>query len=64
MPVFDYVAKEMQEKPDLLIYFTDGFGSAPPKAPPYPVMWVLTKGGKKPAEWGRTANFKNDKGKE
>ena len=64
VPVFDYVAKEMQEKTDLLIYFTDGFGTAPPKAPPYPVMWVLTKGGKKPAEWGRTANFKNDKGKE
>jgi predicted metal-dependent peptidase len=58
IPVFDYVAQEMKEKPDLLIYFTDGFGPAPEKAPAYPVMWVLTQEGKRPADWGRVAHFK------
>ena len=41
-----------------LIYFTDGFGPAPEKAPAYPVMWVLTQEGKRPADWGRVAHFK------
>lgn len=58
-PVFDYVA-EHKMKPDLLIYFTDGEGTAPPKAPPYPVMWILTRKGRKPAVWGRSAQFKRD----
>ena len=27
------------------------------KAPPYPVLWVLTKDGKPPAPWGALARF-------
>ena len=26
----------------MLVYVTDGYGDAPAKAPPYPVLWVLT----------------------
>ena len=26
----------------VLVYVTDGYGDAPAKAPPYPVLWVLT----------------------
>jgi predicted metal-dependent peptidase len=47
-PVFDWVAERMRKgeaRPDALIYCTDGYGSFPPKAPPYPVVWIVTKGG-------------------
>lgn len=40
-------------KPDLLIYATDGHGKAPATAPRFPVIWLLTPGGRKPAVWGQ-----------
>ncbi len=42
-PVFDMVEKDMKKgiKPCLLVYFTDGYGSFPAEAPPYPVIWVV-----------------------
>lgn len=40
-PVFDRVA-EMGIKPDILIYFTDGYGAFPDQKPNYPVLWVAT----------------------
>lgn len=40
-------------KPDLIVYFTDGYGTAPSPAPLTPVIWCITEGGKKPASWGR-----------
>lgn len=49
-PVFEYIAKE-SEQPDLLIYFTDGYGDLPEK-PAYPVMWVITPGGRNDIPWG------------
>ena len=52
IPPFDYVAQKMDEPPTVFIYLTDGEGPAPTKAPVYPVIWCLTKGGKKPVEWG------------
>lgn len=52
VPPFDYV-REQHMKPDVFIYLTDGMGDAPDKAPRYPVVWVLTNDGKKPAKWGR-----------
>jgi len=42
-----------KHKPDLIIYFTDGYGPAPDKQPRIPVIWCLTEGGRMPAEWGR-----------
>lgn len=49
---FRYVKEKMPEVPTVFIYLTDGFGEAPKKAPDYPVIWCLTGGGRKPAEWG------------
>ncbi len=40
-----------------LVYLTDGYGSAPREAPAYPVLWVLTPGGKEPCAWGRTVQI-------
>lgn len=39
-------------RPDLLIYFTDGFGPAPDKRPPWPLVWCLVPGGEPPAAYG------------
>ena len=57
VPVFEYVEKQPELEPSLLVYFTDGYGTAPAKAPPYPVLWVLTRDGKPPAPWGALARF-------
>ena len=50
-PVFEYIY-EHRLTPNVLIYFTDGEGPCPENRPPYPVLWMLTKGGTKPAPWG------------
>jgi predicted metal-dependent peptidase len=42
-----------QHRPDLVVYFTDGFGPAPDRPPPVPVIWCLTPGGESPAAYGR-----------
>lgn len=39
-PPFEWVEKHLQQKPDFLIYFTDGWGPFPETEPPYPVLWV------------------------
>ncbi len=49
-PVFDY-AKTMQPRPAAVVYLTDGYGEAP-ETMEFPTLWVLTKDGQKPAEWG------------
>ncbi|MFV2014841.1 MAG: VWA-like domain-containing protein, partial [Candidatus Heimdallarchaeota archaeon] len=41
IPVFNYV-EEQGLNPELLIYFTDGYGSFPASEPSYPVVWVMT----------------------
>ncbi|MBT3191082.1 MAG: hypothetical protein HN341_00855 [Verrucomicrobia bacterium] len=38
---------------DLVVYFTDGYGPAPDKAPRIPVIWGVIDGGRKPAKWGQ-----------
>lgn len=57
-PVFEYIEKHPETDPNLLIYFTDGYGPAPDRAPSYPVMWLLTKDGKEPCYWGSVARFR------
>lgn len=57
VPVFNYVEEHPELDPSLLVYCTDGYGDAPKKAPPYPVLWVLTKDGMPPASWGSVAYF-------
>ena len=39
IPVFDRIERE-QLTPDVLVYFTDMYGSFPSKPPPYPVIWA------------------------
>jgi predicted metal-dependent peptidase len=51
-PVFSLI-NEDEEPPELLLFLTDGFGSAPRKEPPYPVIWGVIEGGVKPAIWGK-----------
>ena len=55
---FKYVEEKMDEAPTVFIYLTDGFGEAPSEAPDYPVIWCLTKGGVKPADWGLEVKIK------
>ena len=56
-PVFDYVDAHSELEPNLLIYFTDGDGDSPRKAPRYPVMWLVTQDGCNPASWGNIVRF-------
>lgn len=42
-----------KHKPDLVVYFTDGYGPAPAKPPAVPMIWAVTEGGTKPAQWGQ-----------
>ena len=46
-----------QVRPDVIIYFTDGEGSAPIRRPRAPVIWCLTPKGRKPASWGRVVRM-------
>lgn len=40
-PVFQWV-EENNINPEVMMFFTDTYGSFPPKAPSYPVIWVTT----------------------
>lgn len=58
-PVFEYVY-EHHLTPNVLIYFTDGKGPCPENRPPYPVLWMLTKSGTKPAPWGQAICYEEN----
>jgi predicted metal-dependent peptidase len=47
-------------KPDVIVYFTDGYGPAPASPPGVPVVWCLTPGGQKPVSWGRVIVLPED----
>ncbi|MBI4207593.1 MAG: hypothetical protein HY527_21445 [Betaproteobacteria bacterium] len=49
VPVFDWIAAK-HLRPDLMLYFTDAEGEFPPRAPDYPVIWLVKGKGKVP--WG------------
>ena len=55
-PVFDYI-RDHHLTPNVLIFFTDGYGSCPENKPPYPVLWMLTKDGKAPVPWGQVIYY-------
>ncbi|MBQ7178250.1 MAG: hypothetical protein IJS08_12610, partial [Victivallales bacterium] len=61
VPPFEYVG-EHRLHPDIFIYLTDGCGNAPEKPPRFPVLWVLTHDGNKPANWGRCIKLKHGGG--
>ncbi len=54
---FEYV-REKRLRPDVFIYLTDGCGDAPDKPPRFPVLWVLTHDGDRPAPWGKAIKLK------
>ena len=58
-PVFRYVDEHPELEPNLLIYFTDGYGDYPDRAPAYPVMWLLTRDGECGIDWGMQVKFKD-----
>jgi len=41
-----------KHRPDVVVYFCDGAGAAPVRAPRVPVIWAITAGGLRPATWG------------
>ena len=57
-PVFRYIDEHPELDPSLLIFFTDGYGNYPDRAPAYPMMWLLTRGGKCDVDWGMQVKFK------
>ena len=59
VPPFDYV-KEHGIRPQVFIYLTDGCGNAPETPPLFPVLWVLTKDGKRPVKWGKCIRLKQE----
>lgn len=63
VPVFEYVRKHSEINPSCLIYVTDGFGDAPEQPPEYPVLWLLTEDGMKPAKWGLELKLRKGNGK-
>jgi len=53
-----FAARLLQRlRPDLIVYFTDGYGPAPARPPGIPVLWCLTCGGTRPAPWGVVAGM-------
>jgi len=51
-PVFELIS-EGQDPPEVVLYLTDGYGTAPKKEPGYPVIWGVIEGGVMPAKWGK-----------
>lgn len=60
-PPFDYVAEHLGNAPSCFIYITDGYGPAPDRSPQYPVLWILTGDGEKPAPWGWELRLRFDR---
>lgn len=57
IPVFDLAAEQAAKRdgrpPDLIVFFTDGYGSAPAEDPGIPTIWLLTGNQHTtPAPWG------------
>jgi predicted metal-dependent peptidase len=50
-PVFDKL-EELDIKPDVLVYLTDGYGSYPEQPPGYQVIWAIVPGGTNSCPWG------------
>jgi predicted metal-dependent peptidase len=58
-PVFE--AKFLaQHRCDVVVYFTDGMGLGPERAPRVPVVWCLVEGGQAVAAWGKTVRLPRD----
>jgi predicted metal-dependent peptidase len=45
-------------RPDVVVYFCDGDGAVPVKAPRIPVIWAISAGGRRPAAWGEIVRLR------
>jgi predicted metal-dependent peptidase len=58
VPAFEFLDKQ-RSRLDVAIFFTDGWGDAPPKPPKYRVIWALVgEGASSPCDWGAVVNIK------
>jgi hypothetical protein len=48
-----------KHQPGVVVYFTDGYGPAPEKAPNVPVIWCLVPEGIAPAPWARVIQIRS-----
>lgn len=54
-PVFRWLEKRETgavDRPDCLVYMTDGYGTFPDRGPPLPVLWIVPKSGIEKAPFG------------
>ena len=59
-PVFEAIEQQAGQSgylPDCLVYFTDGYGEFPVKAPAYPVLWVAVESSKATFPVGEVLRF-------
>ena len=56
-PAFEYMATKLESPPDVVVYFTDGYGTAPEVPPSFmeslDILWVLTDKGMSPKEFSK-----------
>lgn len=58
-PVFKHaLAMRPTHRPDVLVYITDGYGSAPQNPPPFKTIWAMLGGTRPPAKWGEKVQIK------
>ena len=57
VPAFKFIEEYMQVPPDVFIYFTDGDGKYPDKAPRYDVLWLLTPNSTATPPFGNVIRF-------
>lgn len=50
-----------KHQPDVVVYFTDGYGPAPEKSPAVPVVWAITEDGQEPVPWGMKISLSEPK---
>jgi len=51
-PVFEYLLEDRSRIPDLLVFFTDGYGDHPQDPKLFPVCWIYTPQHQKAADFG------------
>ena len=51
-PIFNYLKEDRSRIPDLLVYFTDGYGDHPEDPRLFPVCWVYTPNHQQAADFG------------
>ena len=57
-PVFDELERRRGNRPELLVFLTDGYGPAPEKQPSFKTIWFLVgPNTQSPSKWGECISF-------